>query len=123
MEDTGSLDAPPPFGRHDQDELYTQDMFPFQFTSSTSNQQIIPRPDSIRDAIDTNWTCHERTISPSETTPSYDLAVQGPELLLDPAESLPTYDNISNDITGAGFSGNGQIGYPLPAVCRRGQLD
>lgn len=47
----------------------------------------------------------------------------GSRTSLRPSRVLPTYDNISNDITGAGFSGNGQIGYPLPAVCRRGQLD
>ncbi|KAK5048614.1 hypothetical protein LTR84_005705 [Exophiala bonariae] len=105
-EEEGLLDAPPPFGKHDQDQLYAQDSMPTYLTSTDVDHQAIQNPERSSGELRIN--------SPSEITPSYELAVQGPELYFMSGNSLPTYDNISG-----GLEQRGHIEYPSPAVCHR----
>lgn len=109
-EEADLSDAPPPFGIHDQDELYAQDSMPFYLFSTGNGHRAMQRLSPIfGDA---------RTTSPADTTPSYDLAIRGPELPVTSGSSLPTYENINADRIGTDVGDRGQIVFPSPAVCR-----
>jgi hypothetical protein len=116
------LDAPPPFGTHQNDELYTQDYSTLYYNAIAGNPQISPQSRSSGETENLPTTEAEGAICPSDMTPSYELAVQIPEMYIDRDSPLPAYNIVSSESVDARTGEHGQIRIPLPAVCRSRQL-
>lgn len=62
-------------------------------------------------------------MAPSDITPSYESAIQVPELFIDRNSSLPAYESIRSDLVDTNTREQVQIDVPQPAVCRSRRLD
>lgn len=117
------MDAPPPFGRHYQDDLYTQDYSTLYYNTIANDPQILPQSDSSREAGNLPTTEAVGAMYTSDMTPSYEMAVQIPEMYRDRNSDLPAYDRINSDSVDSTTGEYAQIAIPLPAVCRTRQLN
>lgn len=116
------LDTPPPFGRHYEDELYVQ-AYPTSYANTIAgNSQISPQSGASGEIESLPTREAVAAVGPSDMTPSYELAVQIPEMYIDRDSPLPAYDIISSDGVDTRLGEQGRIGIPLPAICRSRQL-
>jgi len=119
--------APPAFGKHYQDELYTQDDLSIDFLGAFRDprmpQQIDRREGSEAGSFLTGDTVER--VDPPDMTPSYESAIQVPESFIDRNSSLPAYEIIDSDRSDMNLNPREQvqIGIPQPAVCRSRRVD